>query len=71
MPKYQNDLTINAFTIKIESLLQPNYNTDFNHTAQKMKFSIKGFLSKCDQILNVKLHFLCCVLQRHCPDILD
>ena len=50
MPKYQNDLTINAFTIKIESLLQLNYNTDFNHTAQKMKFSIKGFLSKCDQI---------------------
>ena len=41
-------------------------------TAQKMKFSIKGFFSKCDQIrrpggfvtfteeiLNVKLHFLC------------
>ena len=50
MPKYQNDLTINAFAIKIESLLQLNYNTDFNHTAQKMKFSIKGFLSKCDQI---------------------
>ena len=42
-------------------------------TAQKMKFSIKDFLSKCDQvrsfyadlvtfteeILNEKLHFLC------------
>ena len=40
-------------------------------TAQKMKFSIKGFFSKCDQtvtadlvtfteeILNGKLHFLC------------
>ena len=42
-------------------------------TAQKMKFSMKGFFSKCDQsrrfpadlvtfteeILNVKLHFLC------------
>ena len=39
------------------------------HTAQKMKFSIKDFSSKCDQIadlvtftekiLNGKLHFLC------------
>ena len=34
-------------------------------TAQKMKFSIKYFFSKCDQIrsteeiLNGKLHFLC------------
>ena len=31
-------------------------------TAQKMKFSIKDFFSKCDQIrsfLNGKLHFLC------------
>ena len=27
-------------------------------TAQKMKFSIKDFFSKCDQI-NVQLHFLC------------
>ena len=36
------------------------------HTAQKMKFSIKDFSSKCDQIrsngngkLHGKLHFLC------------
>ena len=30
------------------------------YTAQKMKFSIKDFFSKCDQeILNGKLHFLC------------
>ena len=34
------------------------------NTAQEMKFSIKDFLSKCDQIrsgeiLNGKLHFLC------------
>ena len=37
------------------------------NTAQKMKFSIKDFLSKCDQIrrlftaeiLDGKLHFLC------------
>ena len=28
-------------------------------TAQKMKFSIKDFFRKCDQILNGKLHFLC------------
>ena len=34
------------------------------HTAQKMKFSIKDFFSKCDQIrrkLNGKRHFLCSV----------
>ena len=30
-------------------------------TAQKMKFSIKDFFSKCDQILNGKLHFSCIV----------
>ena len=28
------------------------------HTAQKMKFSITNLFSKCDQILNGKLHFL-------------
>ena len=28
------------------------------HTAQNMKFSIRDFFSKCDQILNGKLHFL-------------
>ena len=30
-------------------------------TAQKMKFSVKDFFSKCDQIrsFNGKLHFLC------------
>ena len=27
------------------------------YTAQKMKFSIKDFFSKCDQILSEKLHF--------------
>ena len=32
------------------------------HTAQKMKFSIKDFCNKCpEEILNGKLHFLCCV----------
>ena len=30
-------------------------------TAQKMKFSIMDFFSKCNQILNEKLHFLCSV----------
>ena len=35
--------------------------TTESHTAQKMKFSIKDFFSKCDQILNIKLHFLCSV----------
>ena len=28
-------------------------------TAQKMKFSVKDFFSKYDQILNGRLHFLC------------
>ena len=27
------------------------------HTTQKMKFSIEDFFSKCDQVLNEKLHF--------------
>ena len=41
----------------------------YGHTAQKMKFSIKDFFNKCDQIqdlvtlteeiLNGKLHFVC------------
>ena len=29
------------------------------YIAQKMKFSVKDFFSKCDQILNGKLHFSC------------
>ena len=33
-----------------------------HNIAQKMKFSIKDFFSKCDQILNGKLHFLCSVI---------
>ena len=48
------------------------------YTAQKMKFSIKGFFSKCDQtrrkhsvtfceeMLNGKLHFLCSVICKKC-----
>ena len=33
-----------------------------SYTAQKMKFSIKDFFSKCDQIRSfLKLHFLCSV----------
>ena len=32
-------------------------------TAQKIKFSIKDFFSKCDQIFNGKLHFLWSVMQ--------
>ena len=48
-----------------------------NNTAQKMKFSIQDFFSKCDQIrrpadlvtfteeiLNGKLHFLCSAKRR-------
>ena len=46
------------------------HNIKATTTAQKMKFSIKDFFSKCDQIrrvtfteeiLNGKLHFLCSV----------
>ena len=29
------------------------------YTVQKMKFSVKDFFSKYDQILNGELHFLC------------
>ena len=52
-------------------------NSPYYNTAQKMKFSIKGFFSKCDQIRrklrsghiywrnpNAKLHFLCSVSGR-------
>ena len=51
-----------------ENLFQKNF-----YTKQKMKFSIKDFFSKCDQIrgfgriyleiLNEKLHFLCSVIR--------
>ena len=41
---------------------EPNTETE-SGTAQKMKFSIKAFSSKCDQILNRKLHFLCSVIK--------
>ena len=40
------------------------WNTDMKQnisTAQQMKFSVKDFFCKCDQILNGKLHFLCSV----------
>ena len=30
------------------------------YTAQKMKFSIKDFFTFAEEILNGKLHFLCC-----------
>ena len=37
-----------------------DYELTFEDIAQKMKFSIKDFLSKCDQIcINGKLLFLC------------
>ena len=42
--------------------LHHRYLTGSYNTAQKMKFSIKDFFSKCDQIrsfLNGKIHFLC------------
>ena len=33
--------------------------TLLSNTPQKMKISMKDFFSKCDQILDGKLHFLC------------
>ena len=36
-------------------MLKPSWK--ISNTAQKMKFSIKDFFSKCDQVLNGKLHF--------------
>ena len=46
-----------------------------SNTAQKMKFSIKDFFSKCDlvtfteEILNGKSHFLCSVEKTKVIDI--
>ena len=31
------------------------------YTSEKAKFSIKDFFSKCEEILNGKIHFLCSV----------
>ena len=45
---------------KVQS--EVDYQLSVPRTAQKMKFFIKDFFSKCDHFrsfLNVKLHFLC------------
>ena len=39
--------------------MDTNYNIIKYFTAQKMKFFITDFFSKCEEILNGKLHFLC------------
>ena len=47
-------------------LTECNMNCTIYITAQKLKFPIKDFFSKCDQIrsiLNGKLHFLCSVVE--------
>ena len=61
----------NTETAEIPKALNQHGNAEKTSTAQKMKFSIKDFLSKCDQIHsflritftgeipNGKLHFLC------------
>ena len=56
---------ISAFSICMPLRLNTRRSRNFLWvTAQKMKFSIKDFLSKCDtfteEILHGKLHFLCC-----------
>ena len=40
-----------------------------NFTAQKVKCSIQDFFSKCDQIYNGKLHFLCSASMRDMESI--
>ena len=56
---------ISAFSICMPVRLNTRRSRNFLWvTAQKIKFSIKDFLSKCDtfteEILHGKLHFLCC-----------
>ena len=42
-----------------ESTAKVNKINDYHHTLhRKMKFSIKDFFSKCEEILHGKLHFL-------------
>ena len=68
----QRCFQIHFINVKLKQpLILVNYRS--HHTAQKMKFSIKDFFSKCDQIrwktadlvtftdeiLNGKLYFLC------------
>ena len=51
-----NDLTLISKAKKLG--LRSTINVIHVHYT-KMKFSIKNFFSKCDQILNGKLHFSC------------
>ena len=62
--------TVYVRSVSGKLLLNVGYNTNFTfdlhnaakaviNTAQKMKFSIKDFFRKCDQILNGNIHFLC------------
>ena len=54
---YGNGPNISYFVLV--SFILHSLNIILNTTGQKMKVSIEVFFSKCDQILNVKLHFLC------------
>ena len=45
-----------GFMLIFDRLQPPTWETI---TEQKRKFSIKDFFSKCEEILNRKLHFLC------------
>ena len=61
-----------AIKTSLSAPIQISWETMPSYTAQKMKFSIKDFFSKCDQMFpadlvtftkeipNGKLHFLCC-----------
>ena len=46
------------YACHFSTLCMKGFNVDIR-TAQKMKFVIKDFLSKCEEILNGKLYFLC------------
>ena len=50
-------LVIMLSIVKLLLLFKPVYASKI--TAQKMNYSIKDFLSKCEEILNGKVHFLC------------
>ena len=41
------------------------------HTAQEMKFSIKDFFTKCEEINNGKLHFFCSDIARRRTQTFD
>ena len=66
--KMVSDKSWREFSKSFKTIVFSKYtNTSFikngrNVLCTKMKFSIKDFFSKCDEVLNRKLHFLCSVM---------